>query len=247
MNFAPISVSGIYLTCTMAITTLSMVLTVLVLNLHSINDRPIPGWVRVIVLDYLAKLVCKSEYEKPANKLLNKMHQMNTAERLANHVTRNKYHSSLTSVADAARDVAEQVPIIAVNGGGSVMTNHDHHNHSTHAVTSSQQQKLGFVNLRNNNISRSKAKTKLAYSNTSSAARGGATSFTSGDASYCDSDVTDAATAAAAAELDYGKDWQKLAEVVDRMFFWIFLLAIIAVSLLLFHPLGMRYGLKPGY
>ena len=246
MNFAPILVSGIYLTCTMAITTLSMVLTVLVLNLHSINDRPIPGWVRVIVLDYLAKLVCKSEYEKPANKLLNRMHKMNTAERLANHVTRNKYHSSLTSVADAARDVAEQVPIIAVNGGGSVMTNHDHHNHSTHAVTSSQQQKLGFVNLRNNNISRSKAKTKLAYNHTSSAARG-ATSFTSSDASYCDSDGTDATAAAAAAELDYGKDWQKLAEVVDRMFFWIFLLAIIAVSLLLFHPLGMRYGLKPGY
>ena len=223
-----------------------MVLTVLVLNLHSINDRPIPGWVRVIVLDYLAKLVCKSEYEKPANKLLNKMHQMNTAERLANHVTRNKYHSSLTSVADAARDVAEQVPIIAVNGGGSVMTNHDHHN-SSHAMTSSQQQKLGFVNRRNNNISRSKAKTKLAYSNSSSSAARGATSFTPGDANNYDSDVTDATAAAAAAELDYGKDWQKLAEVVDRMFFWIFLLAIIAMSLLLFHPLGMRYGLKPGY
>ena len=47
----------------MAITTLSMVLTVMVLNLHSISDRPVPRWMRVIILDYLAKLFCKCDYK----------------------------------------------------------------------------------------------------------------------------------------------------------------------------------------
>ena len=36
---------------------------------------------------------------------------------------------------------------------------------------------------------------------------------------------------------DYSKDWHALAEVVDRLFFWTFFLAIIAISILLFHPL----------
>ena len=38
-------------------------------------------------------------------------------------------------------------------------------------------------------------------------------------------------------KVDYSRDWQALAEIVDRLFFWTFLLAIIAISLLLFHPL----------
>ena len=50
-------VSGIYLTCTMAITTLSMVLTVFVLNLHHIVDRPVPTWVRKLTLVYFAKIL----------------------------------------------------------------------------------------------------------------------------------------------------------------------------------------------
>ena len=50
--------SGIYLTCTMAITTLSMVLTVFVLNLHHITDRPVPTWVKRLVFIYLARMLC---------------------------------------------------------------------------------------------------------------------------------------------------------------------------------------------
>ena len=55
--------SGIYLTCTMAITTLSMVLTVFVLNLHHISDRPIPRWVRTLVLVWMARLLCMCSYD----------------------------------------------------------------------------------------------------------------------------------------------------------------------------------------
>ena len=36
---------------------------------------------------------------------------------------------------------------------------------------------------------------------------------------------------------DYSKDWKKIAEIFDRLFFWLFLLAIVISTLILFHPL----------
>jgi len=43
----------------MALGALSVCLTVLVLNLHHRdNERPVPAWVRTLVLDYLAGLLC---------------------------------------------------------------------------------------------------------------------------------------------------------------------------------------------
>ncbi|KAK2156584.1 hypothetical protein LSH36_209g02016 [Paralvinella palmiformis] len=40
---------------------------------------------------------------------------------------------------------------------------------------------------------------------------------------------------------DYSNEWQIVAEVVDRLFFWTFLTGLIAISLLLFHPLTKDY------
>ena len=40
---------------------------------------------------------------------------------------------------------------------------------------------------------------------------------------------------------DYSREWTRLAEVVDRLFFWAFLIAIMAVTILLFHPLTKEY------
>ena len=45
----------IYLTCTLVITTLSMVLTVLVLNVYGTTDHPVPAWMRDFVLIYIAR------------------------------------------------------------------------------------------------------------------------------------------------------------------------------------------------
>ncbi len=42
-------------------------------------------------------------------------------------------------------------------------------------------------------------------------------------------------------EEEWGKEWRRLAEVVDRLFFWIFLSAIVITTLLLFHPLTKAY------
>jgi len=36
---------------------------------------------------------------------------------------------------------------------------------------------------------------------------------------------------------DYAKDWKRVAEIVDRLFFWLFLLAITLSTLVLLHPL----------
>lgn len=54
-------VSGIYFACTMLLVSLSTLLTVVVLNVHHNEYKPVPQWLRVIVLRYLARVVCFSE------------------------------------------------------------------------------------------------------------------------------------------------------------------------------------------
>ena len=123
--------------------------------------------------------------------------------------------------------------------GGAVGRDASHPNHANNTCNStSTTSQMGFISMRNNNVHRTKAKAKPDYAssdNRTAAAAGGYNS------DGYDSDDAEAPAA------DYAKDWQKVAEVVDRMFFWVFLIAIVAVSLLLFHPLGMRYGLEGEY
>ena len=54
-----ISVSVVYLTCTMALGTMSVCMTVLVLNFHHRDsERPVPKWAKILVFTYLAKILC---------------------------------------------------------------------------------------------------------------------------------------------------------------------------------------------
>ena len=56
---AYLCVPVIYLTSTMALGTMSVCLTVFVLNLHHQDGaRPVPTWSRVLVLHYLSKVLC---------------------------------------------------------------------------------------------------------------------------------------------------------------------------------------------
>lgn len=48
---------GIYLTCTTAISTLAMLATVLVANLHNTRDIPVPGWLRTLFFVYVDRLL----------------------------------------------------------------------------------------------------------------------------------------------------------------------------------------------
>ena len=59
MLFTPVLIPVVYLTCTMALGTVSVCLTVVVLNLHHRDaERPVPKWAKVFVLSYLSKLLC---------------------------------------------------------------------------------------------------------------------------------------------------------------------------------------------
>ena len=53
------SVAVIYLTCTMGLGTVSVCLTVVVLNLHHRDpERPVPKWAKVLVLSYMSRILC---------------------------------------------------------------------------------------------------------------------------------------------------------------------------------------------
>ena len=51
--------TGVYTTFVMLMNTWSVMLTVLVLNLHHRNEcRPIPGWLRLLAFEGIARLLC---------------------------------------------------------------------------------------------------------------------------------------------------------------------------------------------
>ena len=191
----------------MAITTLSMVLTVMVLNLHSISERPVPRWVRVIVLRHLARLFCIGTDESEASK---------KDERVANHVKRKRKAAGRMSATLVDDDGEEHMPIIAING----------------AVNAGQgTETTSFVHVRSGSYANLRMNNNSAFGEgTSGMSAGGG-----------------GGRGKEEEKPDYSKDWHKLAEVVDRLFFWTFLLAIVAISILLFHPLTKNYLIhRPG-
>ncbi|GFR62847.1 neuronal acetylcholine receptor subunit alpha-10 [Elysia marginata] len=58
---------GIYLTVTMGMTSLSIILTVFVLQLHHVgpHKRPVPDWLRTLVCNVFARAVCMSKDSHP--------------------------------------------------------------------------------------------------------------------------------------------------------------------------------------
>ena len=169
-------ISGIYLTATMAITTLSMVLTVLVLNLHFMTDTPPPEWAKKVVLVYLARILrmcCTCGDDDKEVKKAKKLKQ-------------NGYRPA------ANVDGDERTAIIELN---------------TRPIHSDRL----FVEAHANS-------TLLA----------------------------DADKEEAEKEPDYAKDWKRMAEVLDRLFFWFFLFAIVISTLVLFHPVtkSLLHGAK---
>ncbi|KAK2175745.1 hypothetical protein NP493_711g03120 [Ridgeia piscesae] len=171
---------GIYLTCTMAITTLSMVLTVFVLNLHHMGDRPVPPWVTRIVLVHVARAVGirainTADRRKPTC--------ADDAEQTFRPSSKQPRHAVLVQRVDSARPV-----ILALRRTGQVDA-------------------------------------KIA---------GGANvSPDLETADECHNGVDETSRSPG----DYTREWQNIAEVFDRLFFWLFLIATVVTTLVLFHPL----------
>lgn len=155
------SSSVIYLTCTMGITTLSMVLTVLVLNLHFTSDFPVPPWLNTIVLQYTARALCMCQ-QTPSDGSVPKRYS-----RAESHI------------------VARPPP----------------------SKSDGDEEEMVELTIRRRLLGEHREPIDQKKDDKSEP------------------------------EPDYSKDWKKLADVVDRLFFWLFLLAIIVSTLLLFQPL----------
>ena len=163
----------------MAITTLSMVLTVFVLNLHHINDRPVPSWLQRTVFIYLARILgmCAT-----ASEAINKQKKSPSFFRRA------------SVVVDAELGETKNQETGAHSNEGSKQQ-------------LSPQPQVQYVEVKTINSKPKQEDEKPE---------------------------------------DHGKEWKRLAEIFDRLFFWLFLLAILISTLILFHPLTKSYMQQDG-
>ena len=160
----------------MAITTLSMVLTVFVLNLHHVSDRPVPGWAKRLVFIYIARMLgmCSVSEAHIQEKRRKSQTRMNSL-----------YRRPSGAAVDPEGD--ERTAIIELHSRAA---------NGTPETTTAKSHENAFT------FSKPKEEDKAE---------------------------------------DYGKDWKRMAEVFDRLFFWLFLLAILVSTLVLFHPLTNSY------
>ena len=165
----------------MAITTLSMVLTVFILNLHHITDRPVPRWVRRLVLLYLGRVLGFCTVNPDPSDIHASSHTPTNARKFR----------SLHGL--AARKVVK-----SVTGSPSRL--------------SWEPPGLG---------------SDLDHNGDPMEALNGQTLL----------NCSDRYASAEKIPTDYSKDWRQVAEVLDRLFFWLFLMAILISTLVLFHPL----------
>ena len=177
----------------MAITTLSMVLTVFVLNLHHVNDRPVPEWAKKIVFFYLARMMgmcsLSRQYVKEHKRRKSSLARGLPANRLLY-----RRASQNNSVSHDPEGEEQTTPIMELQNrtaNGTPEISKQNHNVG---VTEHQ---VAFPGLHRPREKEEKE--------------------------------------------DFTKDWRKMAEVFDRLFFWLFLLAILISTLVLFHPLTNHY------
>lgn len=181
----------------MAITTLSMVLTVFVLNLHHISDRPVPKWARKLVLCYIARVLCMCSYTS----LLDEEENKEQSEE-----KKNTYRITPNSLGKA---IGNQLGLLTTLNGtlGSSSRNSNQEDRALHST----------------------------YDKHSHAFK---SRYTFGDQTAPEKkekkDVK-------RQEEMWARDWRRLAEVIDRLFFWVFFSAIVITTLLLFHPLTKSY------
>ena len=166
----------------MAITTLSMVLTVFVLNLHHVTDRPVPSWVKRLVFIYLARMLC----------MCNAIESDSAANSPVNGKNKNKKLGLYRTPVDT--------------------------------MVSDSEERTAIIELQNRNVNGGTDSAKLSPQLSE-------TNYPMLNRIQKDEDKK---------EPNYSKDWIKMAEVFDRLFFWSFLLAILISTLVLFHPLTNR-------
>lgn len=184
-----------YLTCTMAITTLSLVLTVVVLNIYAVNDHPVPDWAKRFILTHLAKFLCMRHHDGTVTGRSTKSIK---EVAMTCELTRCAVTPQIGQVTDDVSGVSSRPP----------------------------NDVRGDTFISPNDVSGITLRTPEVQLESSFAARQQLRELSLTD------DVE-----AKMAEKVWAKEWQKLAEVVDRTFFCLFLMAVIVTTMLLFQPL----------
>ncbi|ESO03736.1 hypothetical protein HELRODRAFT_173437 [Helobdella robusta] len=217
----------VYLTCTLAITTMSMVLTVLVLNLYGIADRPVPPWMKKLFLVHLASFLGMFQ---TASTYKAQLLESSTA-------TTNKSSVASTTTASSSK---------RTNGRKRNAQNKSHHQWGqnqeeldTLSVSlednGNQQQKQQWKNSPKKSFDHKRHPlpfTPLFQLQLLQHLVPTAFSEQAGK-----EELTEQAYAEVADAINYSREWIRLAEVFDRLFFWLFLAAIVLSTLALFLPL----------
>lgn len=260
-----------------------MVLTVFVLNLHHIEDRPVPRLVKQIVLFYMAHLLGVNVKDRPGTsccgrkrKKTSKGPKTRRRRFVGSDGSRGKdkpltfanrtalYHSaplhleSPTTMTDITPDACS-----STSGGGSVtVLGKNGSNNCTEHITMVRMEPKVVLNggvdrtakfietIENKSAIKNdfKIEPKKMSKQSSIAATDNDSVFL--DESFSDVECggsTDGEDYVPATEshevppVDFSRDWKKIAEVFDRLFFWLFLLAIFISTLILFHPLTDSY------
>lgn len=221
----------IYLTCTLAITTMSMVLTVLVLNLYGISDRPVPRWVKSLILTCLARTLgmCDTARSYSDPPVRPRRPGRGTAD-LRGFFPCTGDGGGPGCLGDRKRRRAEAEP----DEAASII---EMNRHQLAAAG------LGGVEIdRADVIDVSKGNDQRKTTDYGSAAAAGEVITASSSSMATATDVVDDVTSRRDPRADYAKDWKRVAEIFDRFFFWLFLLAVILSTVVLFHPL-IKIGL----
>ena len=207
-----IIVTGIYLTLTMAITTLSMVLTVCVLNLHHITDRPVPPWTQRLVLHWLASFL-RMRGIRHAHQ-----HGKRTQGRLANgDVSRRK-----------RKQRKAMLKSIGANGSVLEVINENAEGFQKEVLASEATPLQSPLLLQPLETELKLERPLVGNHNTA-----------------IQDDTTAEGGRNESKTVDYAKEWTRVAEILDRFFFVVFLLSILISTGILFHPLTGLVSTKP--
>lgn len=212
MKFRNITyVIGIYLTVSMAVASVSVILTVVVLKLHHCapNQPRVPRWVRTFVLGYLAKVVQCSFIPKSTCRRRRRNTEMSDVD---SHDPR-----------DIESKLLKEIEAFATQSNG------------TKSKVSS-----GFTNFSQRDRNNSKVNLELKTYSMSEASSMGDDDIlgnTHSDKTMDDilkylkvlvvkSDAEDA-------EMEVVEEWKQVALVIDRLFFWMFLVITVVSSVII--------------
>ncbi|WAQ99872.1 ACH1-like protein [Mya arenaria] len=216
---------GIYLTVSMAVASVSVILTVVVLKLHhcSPNQQKIPGWVRHFVLGHLAKIVRCACVKVPCKRRATIKKQIREKE---NEEELRELQTKLLNQMDtqASRGSSCSSSKFAIENGTKTRIGRLPHSSKTDLNGSK-------VNMNSQDISVSNRSSLLEEDLTSNLKREGSLA-TMEEILRClkvlvvKSDAEDA-------ETEVVDEWKQVALVVDRLFFWMFMFITIVSSIII--------------